>query len=288
MGARIKLLLLAAGMLASVPASAAADTDLGESGGFFYVMNSDSSTGAYPVSVSCPARTHVAGGGHGGTYVTGSQPLDGPDGNTTPDDGWKIGAYQSSPFPSDVYAICTTRASTYVKGRQRDFVPSRTITAKAKCPSGTRVISGGGVIRGAATDAVRLHSSVPYDGPDNDFARDDGWLVRVPAFAQPGRLRANAVCQDTRPVYSDRSGELPPNGISSPTMFCPTTHHVVGVGIDSFGPASQGYILDLFPLDDAGSGMADADVVPDDFGQASASNGSGSVEAYTAVATCLQ
>lgn len=287
-GTGIKLLVFAAGMLASIPASAAADTDLGESGGFFYVKDSVTSSGPYPVRADCPAGTHVAGGGWDQTFVTGSQPVDGPDGNATPDDGWEIGAYQGSPFASDAYAVCTTQASEYVRGRRKDIPAGETRSAKAKCPVGTRVISGGGVLEGLATGSSRLHSSVPFDGSDDDFSRDDGWSVTAPAIGQSGRLRAHAVCRDIRPVYVENPGTLPANGSAAPITFCPATRHVVGVGLQSFGPANAGFIVALKPLDASAGPSDDADLVPDDYGQANASNSSGSEESFMSVATCLR
>lgn len=284
----IKSFVLAVGVLACVSASAAADTDLGESGGFFYVTDSITSTGRYPVDAICPGGTHVAGGGWDGTFVTGSQPIDGPDGDRTPDDGWKVGAYQGMPFASDAYAICTTQPSTYVKSRRKALAVGQTRTIKAKCPAGTRVISGGGLIQGAAADSTRLHSSFPFDAGDTDFSRDDGWAVTAPGIGDSGTLRAYAVCRDTRPTYVENPGELPANGGSSPITLCPANRHVVGVGLQSFGPAAAGFVSTLKPIDASAGPSDDPDLVPDDYAQASASNSSGLAEPYMAVATCLR
>jgi hypothetical protein len=287
-GTRIKSVLLAVGMLASVPVSAEADTDLGESGGFFYVMDSVTSSDHYPVDATCPTGTHVAGGGWANTFVTGSQPIDGPDANRTPDDGWKVGAYQGSPFASDAYAICTTRQSTYVKGRRKELAVGQTRTAKAKCPAGTQVISGGGVLQGLNANSSRLHSSFPFDGRDPDLSRDDGWAVTAPSLSQPGRLRAYAVCGDSLPSYTELSGMLPPNGSIAPIPACPASHHVVGVGLQSFGPADAGYIDVLKPVDASAGPNSDADVVPDDSGHTNVTNSSGFSDPFTAIAICLE
>jgi hypothetical protein len=282
------LIVIGVLMTAIAPGTASADTDLGESGGFFYVSDSVTSTGRYPVDASCPTGTHVAGGGWGETFVTGSQPVDGPDANGTPDDGWKIGASQGTLIASEAYAVCSTQRSVYVRGRRKDVAVGQTRTVKAKCPPGTAVIAGGGALRGLLADYSRLHSSVPFDGRDSDFARDDGWLVTAPGIGEPGTLRGNAVCRNVSAVYSENPGTLPPNGGSSPIIECPATHHVVGVGLQSFGPADAGYIAALKPIDAAAGPSDDADLVPDDYGQAFASNGSGSTESFMSVATCLQ
>ena len=84
------------------------------------------------------------------------------------------------------------------------------------------------------------------------------------------------------------SGDLPANGVIQPTVFCPTTRHLVGMGIVSSGDAGQGFPLLILPTDDSSTPDADADAVPDDYATISITNGPpGPVAPYTATATCL-
>lgn len=61
------------------------------------------------LSAWCPADTHVSGGGYDIIRPIASHPIDGPDRDAAPDDGWSVRMFNkgpSDPIPVNVYAIC--------------------------------------------------------------------------------------------------------------------------------------------------------------------------------------
>jgi hypothetical protein len=273
--------------MAAMAPPALGDTILGETSGYTYVVDTMAMVGAYSFTVDCPAGTHVAGGGFAGTLVFRSEAVDDGDSDREPDDGWRIGAYQGSGDPADAFAICTAQRSSYVtRLHQLDGGSARSV--KARCPRGTKVISGGGSIRGLAAGQARLSTSMPFDGPDADWDRDDGWRVRAYSPTEAGALRAQAVCRHADPLYPEQSGALPMSGVTYPIGTCPPTYHLVGIGGDSTAQPDVSFLVELSPLDD-GSGMgSDADAVPDDRGRAGISNNSPVPATATGVAVCLE
>jgi hypothetical protein len=159
----------------------------GASGSFSYVSAKATLGSRVALRVRCPAGTSVTGGGvhvtHAGSSpfvkVNSSEPFDGPDADARRDDGWLASASnEGDPRETmTTFAICATSGSyKYVTGTSTNIPDGTQRTAKANCPGGTSV-TGGGVHVGGADPEVNVHSTSPFDGPDADTRRDDGWLA---------------------------------------------------------------------------------------------------------------
>lgn len=288
-GTLVRTMAVALG-LATIAAPPALATDLGEAGGIFYTSQETTASGFFLVHSECPTGSTVLGGGVDQAFFTQSRPADGPDAGNRADDSWVFVVYQGSPAPATAYAICSTIDSDYVLSRRKLVDPGQTKVARVHCTGGQRVVGGGGIIATAIQDGSRINSTTPYDAGDADHKRDDGWAIRVENnnLSASGKIRANAVCVDARPKYRTVTGNLPANGSISPAPYCPTTHHIVGIGIESEGDAGQGFPFQLIPRDDSSSPMADADSVPDDYGLITITNSPPGTEApFTATGICL-
>lgn len=283
--ARVVIATLAA-MACLVP-SASADLMNGEAGGITYYSDIDTSTGFFTTTADCEnGSERVLGAGTFGPFFTRSEPFDDEDGNTKPDDGWtfEFDGGGGGGATATVYAMCSADKPSYVTNAKR-IEPGETKVAKAKCPRGTRVIGGGGVIPEAIKDANRINSTFPYDAGDADTKRDDGWAIRVEDnAAEGGKLRANAVCLDTPATYAEVGATLPANGTIFPSPACPADRHLVSIGLESEGDAGQGFIYELQPLDSGG----DVDNGLDDAGETAITNSPpGPTAPVTAIAICL-
>jgi hypothetical protein len=275
---------LAAGGLT---ATASADLNLGQSGGYSYFQDTVTSSGEFTVDTDCPSNRHVLGMGVVGIII-GLQAKDTSDAGHLADDRVIFQTYSTPTDDADAYAICGRQTPIYKK-KTKPLDPAQTRIVKARCPAGTRVTGGGGLIKDArdGPGQAYLNSSFPYDAGDVDLRADDGWAVRARnnTPATPGLLTAQAICVDhIAPEYVETPVLLPPNGGTSPSVSCPDTHQITGIGLESTGPADVGLTYELRPADNA---MGDADPVPDDFGNTSVTNSSGASPPATARGICL-
>ena len=126
-------------------------------------------------SVSCPHGTKVTGGGvatEGDSPRVGvvlSSPFDGPDANSTPDDGWQGSGNNgtSSPNTLTVTAVCAESGDyKYVHSAPKPLPDNSRASASAVCPDGT-VVSGGGVENSGIGFGAEIESSFPL--PDTDW-----------------------------------------------------------------------------------------------------------------------
>jgi hypothetical protein len=67
--------------------------------------------GPFSARALCPSSRHVTGGGYqedetANLEIERSQPIDGRDGNSVPDDGWRVSGNAPSFSSFAVYAIC--------------------------------------------------------------------------------------------------------------------------------------------------------------------------------------
>lgn len=282
---RIAALVLAGTLVAA--ATAKADTELGEAGGFTYVTDSVSTVGVQVVEADCPPGTHVVGGGFngGGFAVLRNEPFDGPDGDRRPDDGWRASRTVVMGGSSlEVFVICAESRPTYRRAK-KSLAADETKTVKVPCPAATRVLAGGG--RVGADLAIR--AGYPYDDGDANSSPEDGWAVRAHGLDGSGNATANAICADTRPRYVPEEGTVPGSGFTLPRVDCPAARHVVGIGGRSRVPAANGGVTAAAPGDSTAGANQDADEVPDDRAALTfSSSGGGGPHELHAFAVCLR
>lgn len=171
--------------------------------------NGDSSGSAL---VKCKPGHHVVSGGFfqatasGGTVQSmgAIEPTDGGDSNSLPDDAWLAARTQAgatgqiigtlSCAPGTVKVVQSSAAITINADELRVF------TRRATCPSSRHVTGGGGSIERDPPDSSNrfglITSSMPFDGPDRDKTRDDGWRIGVlTTDAGNATLSASAICR---------------------------------------------------------------------------------------------
>ncbi|MGI9021582.1 MAG: hypothetical protein ACR2G3_12845 [Solirubrobacterales bacterium] len=268
-------------------ASALADENLGEAGGYRYVSNAVSGgPGFLNVTVDCPSNRHLLGMGSF-VRIVKLQPKDGADAGSTPDDKASMRAnFGGGTGTAEALAVCGQQVSKY-RTKARDIDPQETLTVKAPCPTGTRVTGGGGRIKDATTlsSNADLNSSFPYDGNDGDSDHDDGWAVRGwnDRPSGRGRLTAYAICADLEPVYMTADSSAPPGTGTTTTASCPDTHFLSSAGFERSDTPGIGTFVELKQTDS----IVDGDVVPDDDARASHYNPSASPASVTTYAVCL-
>jgi hypothetical protein len=145
--------------------------------------------GALTLTASCPADMHVTGGGAvasvNGTpraaYVSSMYPIDGPDADKTPDDGWRATFYGSTQPGTKVIAICATSKQTYPTHHQQYPDQPTTIAAgqfgtgyTVSCPATKHVLGIGaslagppGKVRITSTNTTDAYPSWSNDDPDS-------------------------------------------------------------------------------------------------------------------------
>jgi hypothetical protein len=144
--------------------------------------------------VSCPPGTKVTGGGletapnSPRAEVVVSRPFDGPDGNSTPDDGWlgteNNGTHRQGSM--SVQPVCAKSGDyKYVRSAPKPLPDDTEASARASCPDGT-IISGGGVENSGTGVGAGIESTFP--SPQRDWvgrANNDhtGHAETVQAFA---------------------------------------------------------------------------------------------------------
>jgi hypothetical protein len=127
-------------------------------------------------------------------WISRTLPLDGPDPDSKPDDGWRVGLDGEGPSNQvSMTAACWDGRVRYVE----EEVPSPAFgeaVVTATCPKGTHVAGGGATSTGNIyRDAIR--SSYPEDGADGDKIPDDGWTASVHnATPRAHKVRAYATC----------------------------------------------------------------------------------------------
>jgi hypothetical protein len=130
-----------------------------------------------------------------------------------------------------------------------------------------------------------VSSSFPWDGPDEDRLRDDGWQARGwdPAGGAE-TFETHLLCVRAEHV---RTVHRAPIGVAAGAQVtrrvaCANDEHVTGGGAHISGLQDHGRLVASFPDDDA-----DPDDVPDDGWQVRAYNVGGADKQVTAFAICF-
>jgi hypothetical protein len=165
---------------------------------FTYAVSGQTSLNSGEVetsSVTCPAGTHVAGGG---LYAAGgidqqnlarSFPFDSMvDANTKPDDGWAGTSHNVSVGQRSfrVYAICGKGRYAY-RAKARNTTSGERLKLSARCPAGSHATGGGGDATGSHV-SFHLNSSYPKDLKDDGKAPDDAWRIHGDELSGGSRL----------------------------------------------------------------------------------------------------
>jgi hypothetical protein len=157
------------------------------------------------LDVLCPTGTQLSGGGVevGGdshkNEVATTEPLDGPDAGTLPDDGW-FGTGNNGldqPVALFVFAVCASDGSfKYPHSIRRAVDDNNQVSAAVFCPAGTHVTGGGVEITGN-DDGIEVADSFPVDGGDTGRVPDNGWRGTVNNDNTGGthQMQAFAICR---------------------------------------------------------------------------------------------
>jgi hypothetical protein len=157
------------------------------------------------LKVSCPTGAKVIGGGVGITgdshkqEVATTQPFDGADADTLPDDGWLGRANNglNKRVFMTVEALCSRSGSyTYVHSTRTKVPNNAQVEVSIGCPSRTHV-TGGGVDVTGTNDGVEVADSFPFDGSDADTLPDDGWRADAnnDGSGAPQKMQTFAICR---------------------------------------------------------------------------------------------
>ena len=185
-----------------VPASAHADGNLGSIGGFTYFTSSANmiSHGISGAGAVClPGSGHVVGGGFDadtgseGGLALESTPVDGPDADKKPDDGWRATAFDTRAVSADVatFAVCANTAVSY-KSSTKKVKGGKRARLTAHCPSGTKDTAGG--VQTGDFDSVQISSSFPFDDGDANKKPEDGWSAQVFNRGERATVTVWAIC----------------------------------------------------------------------------------------------
>ena len=123
----------------------------------------------------CPSGFKVIGGGvmtqsqSPKVEVAATEPIDGPDGNSTPDDGW-LGSANNGTHSAKEMAVQARCAKSghykYVHSAPKPLPNNSAASARASCPVGTAV-TGGGVDNSGVGVGAEIESTFPF--PDEDW-----------------------------------------------------------------------------------------------------------------------
>jgi hypothetical protein len=163
--------------------------------------------------------------------------------------------------------------------------PPSVVGADAACPGGTHVVGGGFTGSAVRTRSVQfwINSTHPFDGPDANNVRDDGWTGR--GFNRLGtdkRAVVHAICSRGTVRYTSNSRSLSPGSAGVARANCPAGTYVSGGGAGLDGSATEAFINASSPRD-----SKDADRTPDDGWFAHAYNQGGSTKTLSAYAACV-
>jgi hypothetical protein len=216
---------LAVAALASMTLSAA------PASAFRYVTKEGAVTNGQSTLVKrgCPGTMHAVGGGIKAEkfheqHVSSVGPFDGGDPDDIADDGWaaRVDGFAVGELELKLFAICGRGAYEHVQ--HLDFpIPASTDLSvfSGYCFPGTRPIGGGGYAS-APWGTMRVTSTKPFDGPDQDLDPDDAWTVGARNKAgQVQNLDAIAICGEGKYEYPQESRAVDASQEGQARVRCP-------------------------------------------------------------------
>jgi hypothetical protein len=261
--------------LAALCAPASLDAHGSSAGGLRYTIT-HSSVGAGKTKVltaPCPNGTHVWSGGfvsigdYGDFREEQTYPYDDGDGNSSPDDGWKIRAHAFDATDVTGYVICSKRNPSY---ESKGFVVGDATQGgefENDCDQGNVV--GGGI---SGEKRLRLNSSYPISDAS-------GWGAYVDNPTNGDRkVKVHAICEN---VSSEVLGASDTVGVAqedSVTATCDPGDFIYGGG-----NGNGGGFLSIAVVGDRPSSFAG---VSDDDWQVFVDNHSAGTLTFTSYAIC--
>jgi hypothetical protein len=236
-----------------------------------------------PLDADCPAAMFSVGGGvySDGPNQTSAIVQTAPTSPTGPGTSWEavVDVY-APPVSLTAYAICDT-AKPSDKVHFSAVAPGERATVKQDCPKG-RHIYGGGVLSVANDGEVRAVSSRPFDGPDADSNRDDGWEATFDAVSTAGaQFAAEAICGEKQTLVKKSSTKIAGATEGFHEAHCGAGRRVTGGGAKLAVAQGGGALNSLLPFDDG-----DAHAVLDDGFSAFADNYGGPDRKLTVYSVC--
>jgi hypothetical protein len=219
------------------------------------------------VSRDCPGNLHAVGGGIKGPKfmeqrVSSVGPFDDGDPDPVADDGWgaQVDGFVISELDLELFVTCGRGHYEYV--HHLDFpIPAGTglgVTS-GYCVPGTRPLGGGGYAS-PPWAKMRVTSSRPLDGPDQDAVLDDAWVAGADtASGQTQYADATAICGEGDYEYVKASNSVSAGDQGGARVHCPGGTQLAGGGFAVTGATSTVALSSMFPRDGA-----DPDRAPDD------------------------
>jgi hypothetical protein len=213
----------------------------------------------------CRSNAHAISGGvtanraAGRRLIGGSYPL-----NSDPNGVWS--GYMTNPSTRGLRvsttAVCAKRAfATGIDAvRTSADTPANSQTQQfAACPSGSRVIGGGGA-SAAISDPTAIVGMGPVDGPDGNTQPDDGWEVRADNLSAGslGFIASDVACAPrdqieatiSRPSTTKRVAR---SGRKKVSLHCPHHGKAIGGGVFSNANYDESTVATSAPSADHGS-----------------------------------
>ncbi|MEU6109378.1 hypothetical protein ABZ853_13395 [Streptomyces albidoflavus] len=190
------------------------------------VAASDWSPRGEVATATCPAGTHLAGGGQDARLVTNTDGSirDGVEANApSPDrpDSWKVQLNQGQ---ARAFALCSAEAETPTVVAS-DWSP-RGEVASASCPAGTHMVGGGVDARLVKNGFGQVQDAVEANTPDAD--RAGTWKTQL----KKGQARAFVMCDAKAPAPTVVASEWSPAGQAARAV-CPAGTELAGGGQDA-------------------------------------------------------
>jgi hypothetical protein len=192
--------------------------------------------------------------------VHSSAPFDGPDADTTPDDGWRsrVDSFNGAQNTVTEYAICSTRQPRY---RRDSYVVNDLQVAgfRTKCPAGDTAL-GGGIDISPEYYSGYVLASIP--GPTGPTATwDTSAYAGFNAVNQ--RVTGWAICGPAEVTYRTATGEVADSGSGKASAACPAATRLIGGGVRVPLPDPRNS-TDVAPTTFSPVDGRDGDLVPDD------------------------
>lgn len=259
------------------------DTVLGQRRGLAYVSDAETTVDpdATVAEAACPNvgnQWQIVGGGlesdSDEAELASSQPHDLPSGDPdlAQDDYWSAATTGSvADAELTTFAICAKSATPKYRLLDVAAGASSERSASVKCPAGTVVAGGGGLI---GSDDSFINAMFPA-GPRK-------WTFRAAdAMGGAGAMEVDAVClRSAGHTQVKGKGTLPAAGRVSVRAKCPGLRRVVGGGVRMSGPVGAARVVSSAP-----EGF-DPNGIPDDAWRVTMVNESELDLDVTAFATC--
>lgn len=146
------------------------------------------------------------------------------------------------------FAICdTTQPTTRVEEKTVKAGSAKTL--RAACPSSKHVY-GGGFYSSATYGKTSTRSSRPYDGPDADNVRDDGWEATFYSYSGDWSVFAYALCGPKKTTVRTKTVDVDPVSQGFVQKKCGSGQRVTGGGAHIAVGYTKGWISTIYPDED--------------------------------------